>query len=223
MKFPRVLGVLTALLAGAPAISCAQLMYTAYTARDVNVRAGPAADFPVVRILPAGVAVIVDGCLSNYQWCDVVAGPDQGWVYAGNLVYPYQGQSVPVLNYGAVIGLGIVTFSVGNYWDNHYRGRPWYSQRQEWIDRPRTGYRGESRRPPPQAPVARPGNQRPLQGQASGGGQRPLQGQAPGGSRRPPQGQAPGGSQRLPQDLTPNGRRPRDDPAPRTNKGSSDG
>ncbi len=223
MKFPGVLGVLTALLAGAPAISHAQSMHTAYTAKNVNVRAGPAVDFPVVAILPPGAPVIVEGCVSDYGWCDVVAGQNRGWVYAGNLVYPYQGQRVPVVNYGAVIGLGVLTFSVGSYWDNHYRGRPWYSQRQEWIDRPRQGYRAGSRPPPPQAPVARPGNHRLPQGQAPGGSGRSSQGQASGANRRPPQGQAPGGSQRLPQGLTPNDQRPRDDPAPRTRKGSSDG
>jgi len=45
MKFLRVLGVLMALLAGAPAISYAQF---AYTARNVTLRAGPAVDYPVV-------------------------------------------------------------------------------------------------------------------------------------------------------------------------------
>jgi uncharacterized protein YraI len=66
------------------------------------------------------------GCISNYQWCDVAAPNLRGWVYAGSLSYPYQGANVPVMNYGTVIGLPIVTFSIGTYWGNYYRGRPWY-------------------------------------------------------------------------------------------------
>src|ERR1700690_558517 len=131
MKSLGVLGGLTALLAGAPAISHAQ---SAYTAKDVHLRAGPAVDYPVVAILAAGMQIAVEGCLSGYRWCDVVAGPDRGWVYAANIAYPYQGADVPVLTYGAVIGLGIVAFSVGDYWDHYYRGRPWYSQRQVWVN-----------------------------------------------------------------------------------------
>jgi uncharacterized protein YraI len=202
MKIFKVLGILTALLAGAPTISYAQL---AYTSNGVNLRAGPAVEYPVVAILPAGMPISVEGCLSDYRWCDVVAGPNRGWVYAGNIVYPYQGANVPVLTYGAVIGLGVLAFSVGNYWDNHYRGRPWYSQRQVWIDRPRAGFGAGGRRPPPQGPVVRPGGQRPPQGQVPGGGQRPPQGQVPGGGQRAPQGQVPGGGQRAPQGQVPSG------------------
>ena len=148
MKLLKVLGVLTALLAGAPAIAYAQV---AYTAKNVHLRAGPARDYPVVAILPAGFQIAVEGCLSGYSWCDVLAGPNRGWVYAANIVYPYQGADVPVLTYGAEIGLGIVVFSVGDYWDHYYRGRPWYSQRQVWINRPRAGV-GAGGRPPPRAP-----------------------------------------------------------------------
>ena len=189
MKLLKVLGVLTALLAGAPTIAYAQV---AYTAKDVHLRAGPARDYPVVAILPAGVEIAVEGCLSGYSWCDVVAGPNRGWVYSGNIVYPYQGADVPVLTYGAMIGFGIVAFSVGDYWDHYYRDRPWYPQRQVWINRPRSGF-GAGGRPPPQAPVVRPGSQRPPQTPViRPGSQRPSpQGQVPSGSQRPPQGQAP--------------------------------
>ena len=208
-------------LVAAAAIGTASAQVVAYTAKDVHVRAGPAVDYPVVAILSAGVEILVEGCLSDYQWCDVVAGPNRGWVYAGNIVYPYQGANVPVLNYGAMIGLGIITFSVGNYWDHYYRGRPWYSQRQVWIDRPRSAFGPGAHRPPMHGPVVAPGNQRqplhapivmpgsrrpPPQQQAPSGGQRPAQGPAPGTGPHSPRAQDPSHSSRQQQVHRPDAR-----------------
>ena len=186
MKYAKALGLLAAALAVMPVASYAQQF--AYTSKDVNLRAGPARDYPVVAVLQAGASVSVEGCVSGYRWCDVVAGPYRGWVYAGNLVYPYQGSNVPVLTYGAMIGIGLIGFSIGDYWDQYYRGSPWYPQRQRWIDRPQPGFGPGGRYPLP--PSSRFG---------PGGGQRPPHVQGPSGGQRAPQTQGPGGSPRAPQ------------------------
>ena len=145
MKYLKLVAGLTVALAALPGVSQAQL---AYAAKQVNLRAGPGMEYPVVAILLAGVPVTVQGCVADYRWCDVEAGPSRGWVYGANIVYPYQGSNVPVINYGAMIGIGILAYSVASYWDQHYVGRPWYPQRQRWINRPP---------PPPHAPpVQRP-------------------------------------------------------------------
>jgi uncharacterized protein YraI len=109
---------------------------TAYTTKLINLRAGPSRDYELVLQIPAGAPVEVYGCVDDWSWCDVSLGEARGWVYSGNLVYPYQNQRVVVLNNGPVIGFPIVTFSVGPYWDTHYRGRPWYSRRTYWAQRP---------------------------------------------------------------------------------------
>ena len=88
--------------------------------------------------------VTVIGCVDGWRWCDVVAGPNRGWVYAQFLSYPYQNQPVPIISGGAILGLPLVTFSIGPYWDNYYRGRPWYGNRSYWYNRPTPYYR-----PPP--------------------------------------------------------------------------
>ncbi len=145
MKYLKLVAGLTVALAALPGVSQAQL---AYAAKQVNLRAGPGMEYPVIAILLAGVPVTVQGCVADYRWCDVEAGPSRGWVYGANIVYPYQGANVPVINYGAMIGIGILAYSVASYWDQHYVGRPWYPQRQRWINRPP---------PPPHArPVQRP-------------------------------------------------------------------
>jgi uncharacterized protein YraI len=166
MRHSRVLDAVVAALALAPVCSYAQ--WGGYAARSLNLRAGPATEYPLVVRVPAGVPISVQGCLSDYQWCDVIAGPNRGWVYANNLYYPYQGASVPVLTYGAVIGIGIVAFAVGSYWDAYYRGHPWYQQRQYWVDRPHRGF-GPGGYGPSDRPQAGPSDHRTGSGFVSSG------------------------------------------------------
>jgi uncharacterized protein YraI len=108
----------------------------AYTTKTSNLRAGPSRDYPQVAQLPGGAPVQVQGCVDDWTWCDVVVGPNRGWMYAGNLVYPYQGQQVVIVSNGPVIGLPIVAFSVGPYWDLYYRTYPWYGRRSYWVGHP---------------------------------------------------------------------------------------
>ena len=129
------------------------------------------------------------------RWCDVVAGPNRGWVYAGNINYYYQNSYVPLLNYGTVIGIGVLAFIIDDYWGRHYRDRPWYPERHRWADpapplgrprrppptriRPQPPRRARSRRATVRVRQCRLG-QRPL----TGAGRRPRQPQ-PIGPRQP--------------------------------------
>lgn len=190
MKHVKTLGLLVAAFCAVPAAAQAQQM--ALTSVDVHLRAGPSRDYPIVAILPAGLSISVQGCLGDYRWCDVVAGSYRGWVYAGNIVYPYQGANVPVLTYGPVIGIGIITFSLGSYWGEHYRGRPWYPQRHRWIDRPHPNY-APGHHPQRPNPDFRPdARQHPPQGQWRDGHRPPPSSPGQERSRRAPQGQGPG-------------------------------
>lgn len=194
---------LTALLL-VPAAAFAQAQ--AVTNSSVNLRAGPARDYPVVSQLPGGLPVTVMGCIAGYSWCDVATPNLRGWVYAGRLNYPYQGNPVPVLGYGNAIGLPIVTFSIGTYWGNYYRGRPWYRDQSRWAHRPpprppRPGAGRPPGRPPggPGGPGGRPPGGRPpgnVGGRPPGGPPPGAGGRPPGG--RPPGGQPPGGGGRPP-------------------------
>lgn len=135
----------------------------AFTATAVHLRAGPAPDYPVVAVLPAGYQVAVQGCLGDYSWCDVLAGPERGWIYAANIHTPYQNTYVPVLTYGAVIGIGVLTFVLNDYWPHYYHDRPWYAQRERWNWRPAPPpHYAPPRHPAPHAPQRPPyGEDRP--------------------------------------------------------------
>ncbi len=139
MKHLFALSCLGAVLAvAAPAADAQQ---AAYTAKDVHLRAGPGSDYPMVAVLRAGTAITVDGCEADYRWCDVEVGSYRGWVYAGNIIARHVGVNEPVLSYGAAMGIGIVLFDLGLYWDSHYRGSPWYAQRPQWVNRPPPAHR----------------------------------------------------------------------------------
>jgi uncharacterized protein YraI len=120
-------------LLAVPLVAAAQ---TAYTTRAVNMRAGPDSSYPLVASLQGGTPVNVAGCLESYTWCDVYVGDLRGFVYASYLTYPYQSNRVPIYSYGPALGLPLITFSLGSYWDNYYRGRPFYNKRSYWAARP---------------------------------------------------------------------------------------
>jgi uncharacterized protein YraI len=215
----KALSFLAMVLATLPAASHAVL---AYAAKDVNMRAGPARDYPVVAILPPGAALSVEACLGDYRWCDVVAGPNRGWVYAGNIVYPYQGEYVPLISYGAALGIGVTAFFVGSYWDSYYVGRTWYPQRNYWVARPWPGYRPGGY--PPRPGYRPPGGYPPPPGVRPPGGQPPPPVVLPPGAQSPkpvfrqPGGHPPSsaggvGNQRAPQ-APGGGQRPSQGPGP---------
>lgn len=150
------------------ALPAAAFAEEAYTTTAVNLRAGPDADYPLVRWVPEGTGVNVHGCLADYRWCDVEVYGDRGWISASYLVYPYQNSNVPIVTYGPVIGLPLVGFTFESYWDDHYHRRPWYVERQRWAHRYRPEYAVPRYRQPPQArppqyypPAARPPEYRP--------------------------------------------------------------
>ncbi len=104
----------------------------AYTNGGVNLRAGPGVEYPLVFTLQAGTALETYGCLSDWSWCDVSVDGYRGWVYGGYLSYTYDNQRVVVLDYGPRIGLPVISFSFGDYWNHYYRNRPFYRDRTRY-------------------------------------------------------------------------------------------
>jgi uncharacterized protein YraI len=135
---PRALffRIAAAVTLGFAALSSVAAADTAWTVHRGNLRAGPSQEYEVVNRLPPQTQVEVAGCVEGVTWCDVIAGPDRGWMYAGNLEFPYEGRRVVILEHSAWWHAPIVPFAVGPYWDTYYVGRPWYGRRSYWVSHP---------------------------------------------------------------------------------------
>ena len=212
----------TAMLMLVPASAFAAQGYTVAT---VNMLAGPDPQYPLIYTLDAGTPVDVQGCTEGWQWCDVIAGGSRGWVAGPYIEYLYNNLPVFVSDYGARIGIPVVSFAIGAYWGRYYINRPFYRDRTRWYARPIPvrpfpGPRPPIRPWPGQRPTPGPGYRpRPPAGNrppSPGNGNRPP----PSGGNRPQPGngnrpQPGGGNRPQPGNGGPPGQNTK--PAPRPN------
>lgn len=202
-------------------IPAAAFAVPGYTVATVNMLAGPDTQYPLIYTLDGGTPIDVQGCTEGWQWCDVIAGGSRGWIAGSYIEYLYNNQPVIVTDYGARIGIPIVTFAIGTYWGRYYVNRPFYRDRTRWYSRPIPVRPFPGPRPPvrPWPGHRPPGNQRPpshgngYRPQPPGNGNRPQPGNGnrpqPGDGNRPPgsgnnRPQPPGGDNQRP----PGGNRP---------------
>ena len=189
---------------------------------QTRIHAGPSTDYPAIGLMNPGTQVEGFGCTTDYSWCDVQWGDVRGWVFAPHLYVDYQGRPSTVATVGAIVGIGILAFSVNEYWNRYYVGRPWYGNYyNHWAHRPPPprwpphyhrpphygrppppphggGYRPPpppphgGHRPPPPPPPRPPLSNGNHFGPPSGGGRPPMGGSS-GGGPRPPMGGPSGG------------------------------
>jgi len=129
MKLALIIGIALGILT-APSRAFA---YQAFITSGASLLSGPGADYPPVADISGGEPVEVHGCVGGYGWCDVAFQGYRGWFDARLLAYPYQGQRVPLISFGAQIGVPVVSFSVEDYWGRFYRDRPFYRERARWA------------------------------------------------------------------------------------------
>lgn len=128
-----LVAMLSSLLALGPAVAAPTP--PAVTTADVNLRAGPGTQYPVVTTIPYGAGVVVAGCVSGFAWCDVIWGGERGWVAAAYLQVVYRGAPVVLTARSAPpIGINVVVFDHA-YWSRYYVGRPWYRNWHVYVVR----------------------------------------------------------------------------------------
>jgi uncharacterized protein YraI len=132
MKTINLIAALAAAVVGLPAVAEAA---PAVSTADVNMRSGPSTRYPAVIVIPAGSRVDIRGCMASANWCDVAFRGYRGWVSGSYLQTTYSQRRVYVgPQYYRPLGIPTVTFSIGRYWDDHYRSRPFYRDRDRWRD-----------------------------------------------------------------------------------------
>ncbi|CDX52145.1 hypothetical protein LCM4577_23625 [Mesorhizobium sp. LCM 4577] len=77
-------------------------------ATNLNVRAGPGSQYPVIGVLRAGQTATLNGCLQNSKWCTVAEAGGQGWVYSDYLTAEFGGNRVVLTERPANSGIAIV-------------------------------------------------------------------------------------------------------------------
>jgi hypothetical protein len=100
MKKLLILSAAALAISGGTAL--ADMMATAGT--NLNVRAGPGSNYPVVGTLGAGQSIGIDGCLNRGTWCRLSTG--EGWVSSKFLGTAIQG--APVIAYEGGAGTTVI-------------------------------------------------------------------------------------------------------------------
>ncbi|KQW28171.1 hypothetical protein ASE36_17225 [Rhizobium sp. Root274] len=132
MKKLWLMAAVAASTVGLPVIAEAA---PAFSTGNVNMRSGPSTQYPPVIVIPVGSQVDIRGCLSSANWCDVAYAGYRGWVSGSYLQASYSQRRVYVdPQYYRPLGIPTVTFSIGSYWDDHYRNRSFYRDRDRWRD-----------------------------------------------------------------------------------------
>jgi len=124
---------IAALLLGATSSAFA---YDGFATGNVNLRAGPDIEYPIVTTIPAGAPLSIQGCTDAWEWCDVIFADTRGWVAGNYIQYEYNDQPVLLSGYGAAIGVPIVSFVIADYWGHYYRNRPFWAEHEHWYAHP---------------------------------------------------------------------------------------
>lgn len=118
------LGSIALVLAGVGAASAAE----GWARSSSWLRAGPGPSYPAVTRIMTGEAVDVHGCIRRWSWCDVSVDGERGWYPGDRIALLRDGRRVVLPSVAGTLGLAILGFERNVYWDDHYRGRPFYER-----------------------------------------------------------------------------------------------
>jgi len=113
-----------------------------YPITDVNLRAGPGTEYPVLVTVPTDAPITILGCLEDHTWCDTIFEEQRGWMSSIYLAGYYDGEYYLLSDYAPDLGYQVVTFDRAAYWDAYYQDEPFYDDRsrvteargEDWVD-----------------------------------------------------------------------------------------
>lgn len=129
--FPAVAGALVAMSGAA----FADTPVSAVT--DLNVRAGPGPQYPVIGVLAAGQSATLNGCIENSKWCTIAEANGQGWVYSDYVTAEFGGSKVVLTRRPADAGITVVEAPEdSNDYPDTYTGAIISAEPMDAIDQP---------------------------------------------------------------------------------------
>ena len=122
--------------------AAAQEEANGYPITDVNLRAGPGTEYPVLVTVLTDAPITILGCLEDYAWCDIIFEEHRGWMRSIYLAGYYDGEYYLLSDYAPDLGYQTVTFDVAAYWNSNYRDEPFYNDQhrvaeprgEDWVD-----------------------------------------------------------------------------------------
>jgi len=105
----------------------------AYSNTNLNLRAGPGGSYPIVGRINRGESLELLGCIDELSWCEVEAwGNERGWVSANFIGASYRDRQIGIRETYDLGIIKLITFSLDDYWDDHYRDRDFYKNRRNY-------------------------------------------------------------------------------------------
>ncbi|UCI10695.1 DUF1236 domain-containing protein [Mesorhizobium sp. B1-1-8] len=77
-------------------------------ATNLNVRAGPGSQYPVIGVLRAGQTATLNGCLQNSKWCTIAEAGGQGWIDSDYVTAEFGGNRMVLTERPADSGIAVV-------------------------------------------------------------------------------------------------------------------
>lgn len=97
-------------MAGILMASSALAQTTATAATDLNLRAGPGANYKILDVIDANADATVEGCLAEANWCKVTYNGTEGWAYGDYLTIPVEGDIVALYPNRQVVKVNTITY-----------------------------------------------------------------------------------------------------------------
>ena len=137
---PLARGLFLLGLLATPAMAQEEL--NGYPITDVNLRAGPGTEYPLLVTVPTDAPITILGCLEDYTWCDTIFEQYRGWMRSIYLAGYYDGEYYLLSDYAPDLGYQVLTFDRAAYWDAYYQDEPFYDDRsrvteargEDWLD-----------------------------------------------------------------------------------------
>jgi uncharacterized protein YraI len=104
------------LLAGAGALAAVlaipnlAMALDAIAVTDLNMRAGPGSQYPIVATIEGNSPMQIHGCLSEARWCQVHWQGHEGWSYSEYLAITETGEQIFVPQARTVMDIPIIAF-----------------------------------------------------------------------------------------------------------------